>query len=295
MWFSPLLIEATPEQTLTYLAQCAGVAELLRQEFLDVTFVLGGELSFYMQGLIKGDDLLCPHCEIYQPAQFDLAHAHWRTRAGQTAQCLSHARRCNGAPAFSWAGPYAACPWEKVDWRLFDIVSVNYYRDAQNAKFYRQGLRGSNKHNKPVAITEFGCCAYKGADAKGAAGWSIVDTSGARRKIKGTVERSEETPARYLAELLEIFSQEKVESAFVFNFASYNLPTDDNPEFDLDLASSWHCQDLPNGSRGTAYPDLPWEPKKAFWAVAQAYGKENELIQSAAAGRAYHVANRQSD
>src|SRR5262249_1667625 len=56
VWFSPLLVEATAEETLTHLAKCADVAEALRQSSPHVVFVVGGELTFYMKGLLKGDD-----------------------------------------------------------------------------------------------------------------------------------------------------------------------------------------------------------------------------------------------
>ena len=134
------------------------------------------------------------------------------------------------------------------------------------------------KHGKPVAITEFGCCTYEGAEAKGAAGWGIVDTSNARRKIKGGFLRSEDTQARYLTELLDMFLQEPIEGSFVFNFASYNLPTDENPEFDLDMASYGIVKVLPDGEKGATYQDMPWEPKKAFRMVAEQYGRESHQL-----------------
>src|SRR6059058_3259520 len=52
--------------------------------------------------------------------------------------------------------------------------------------------------------------------------------------------------------------------SFVFNFASYNLPTDENPAFDLDMASYGIVKVLPDGEKGATYSDMPWEPKKAF-------------------------------
>src|SRR5438132_13454857 len=45
VWFSPLLVEATTEETLAFLAACSGVAEELRQTFPNVLLVVGGELS----------------------------------------------------------------------------------------------------------------------------------------------------------------------------------------------------------------------------------------------------------
>jgi hypothetical protein len=75
-----------------------------------------------------------------------------------------------------------------------------------------------------------------------------------------------------LRELLEIFDTEGVDSAFVFLFALYNMPhrPDGDPRDDLDLASLGIVKVL-EGRNGTTYPDLPWEPKAAFSAVAEFY------------------------
>jgi hypothetical protein len=42
-------------------------------------------------------------------------------------------------------------------------VSVDAYRDAGNAADFAAGLRRQQRHGKPVAVTEFGCCCYAGA------------------------------------------------------------------------------------------------------------------------------------
>ena len=78
--------------------------------------------------------------------------------------------------------------------------------------------------------------------------------------------------AAYLSELLEIFETEGVDSAFVYLFALYNLPhrPDRDPRDDLDLASVGIVKVL-DGHNGSTYPDMPWEPKAAFAAVAERY------------------------
>lgn len=62
------------------------------------------------------------------------------------------------------------------------------------------------------------------------------------------------------------------DSAFVFLFALYNLPhrPDGDPRDDLDLASLGIVEIL-EGRHGDTYPDLPWEPKAAFAAIADHY------------------------
>src|SRR5258708_1753382 len=72
---------------------------------------------------------------------------------------------------------YASGSWENVDWDVFDIVGIDYYREKFNKKTYREKLRTYFKHGKPVVVLEFGCCTYKGAEDKGGYGWAIVDAN----------------------------------------------------------------------------------------------------------------------
>jgi hypothetical protein len=72
--------------------------------------------------------------------------------------------------------------------------------------------------------------------------------------------------------VLEIFDTEGVDAAFVFLFALGNLPhrPDGDPRDDLDMASLGIVKVL-EGGHGDTYPDMAWEPKAAFRAVAQCY------------------------
>lgn len=58
---------------------------------------------------------------------------------------------------------YAAAPWETVDWTPFDLVGVDAYRAAYNADHFADEMRAHFAHGKPVAVTEFGTCAYRGS------------------------------------------------------------------------------------------------------------------------------------
>ena len=44
---------------------------------------------------------------------------------------------------------YAPGGWEVVDWQLFDLVSVNLYRDADNALAYASKLRQLRRWASP--------------------------------------------------------------------------------------------------------------------------------------------------
>jgi hypothetical protein len=63
-----------------------------------------------------------------------------------------------------------------------------------------------------------------------------------------------------------------IDSAFVFLFALDSLPRrpDGDPCHDLDLASPGIVKML-EGRHGDTYPDMAWEPKAAFAAVAECY------------------------
>jgi hypothetical protein len=158
-----------------------------------------------------------------------------------------------------------------VEWKLFDIVSVDAYRDGQNAAGYRDDLHAYHRFGKPVAVTEFGCCTYRGAADRGGTGWMIIDRQRDPVSLTGDYQRDEQEQVRYLHELLEVFETEKIDSAFWFSFAGFELPhRPDDPDRDLDLASYGLVAILEQG-HGSTYPDLAWEPKLAFHAVAEAY------------------------
>jgi hypothetical protein len=124
---------------------------------------------------------------------------------------------------------------------------------------------------KPVALTEFGCTTHRGAADLGGRGAMIVEWDGAKPlRLLGDYVRDENEQATYLRELLDIFNAESVDTAFVCTFASYNLPHRGNPREDFDLASYGVVKVL-EGRRGHTYPDMPWESKAAYTALADYY------------------------
>jgi hypothetical protein len=55
---------------------------------------------------------------------------------------------------------------------------------------------------------------------------------------------------------------------FIFPIKPYS----DTPKYDIDRESSSLVKFFDNGRHGTTYPDMTWEPKEAFRAVARYYG-----------------------
>jgi hypothetical protein len=132
---------------------------------------------------------------------------------------------------------YASGSWENVDWKVFDFVGIDYYRDGHNKKNYREKLRTYFKYEKPVIILEFGCCTYQGAEDKGGHGWAIVARSQTPHQLKGKFIRDENVQVEYLKELLNIFKEEKVNGAFLLTFVMPIYPFNEDPRYDLDMAS----------------------------------------------------------
>ena len=80
-----------------------------------------------------------------------------------------------------------------------------------------------------------------------------------------------------------------MDTAFVNTFARRDLPTSATPERDFDTASFGIVKILEPGATGTTRPDLPWEPKAAFHALA-AYGRAKAAARSGENGHSAQAA-----
>ena len=126
-------------------------------------------------------------------------------------------------------------------------------------------------------------------------------------KVDGHYVRDEGVQAKELVEELSIFEAAGLEGAFVFTFVSPTSAYNEDPRFDLDLGSFSLVKSYPEkdtfnqivaesaeqakelgidsaphlsdkfakviGKHGDTYPDMPWEPKESFKAVANFYAK----------------------
>ena len=270
VWFSPALIDATEPEMLTYFAECSRAAEKLRENSPNIIFVAGCELTFFMKGLVLGDtsfDRIQTFMSPWRLLKNTILKGSYHKRLNRYLSKAVKVIREH----FHGEVTYASGPWENVEWDLFDMVGIDYYREAHNKNSYREKLRTYVKHGKPVVILEFGCCTYKGAEDKGGYGWAIVDRSKTPHLLKGDYIRDENVQVQYLTELLDIFAEEQVNGAFLFTFVMPSYPYNENARYDLDTASYSVVKSYPD-QFGTTYKDLPWEPKKAFTALADYYG-----------------------
>ena len=147
--------------------------------------------------------------------------------------------RAAGVVRQAYRGPitYASVPLEAVDWGLFDIVSVDLYREARLRDRFDEVLRRYFRHDRPVAITEFGCCTYRGAADAGGQGFMIIDMTSLPPRLNGIYVRDEAEQAAEVSEDLRIFDAAGVDATFAFTFVTPTSPTSDDPLYDLDMAS----------------------------------------------------------
>lgn len=91
---------------------------------------------------------------------------------------------------------------------------------------------------------------------------------------KADLVRDESEQVRYLDDLLPIFEEEGVDSLFWFSFAGFGTPhRSSGPDPDLASYGVVKILDEESGVPVSArtYPDLPWEPKEVFHALANRY------------------------
>jgi hypothetical protein len=268
VWFSPYPCQLHPDQILELLADGAERAERIRREGAEVVFVTGAELSLFNHGFLPGDSLTERTAGLLDPESPTRAQL-----AELPARINGFLAKAVGAVRERFAGlvTYASIPPERVDWEPFDIVSADAHRSKEIAHIYRQGIRALVAQGKPAAITEFGATTHRGAADHGARGGEIVVYEGAVPvRLDGDYVRDEQEQATYLRELLDVFTAEGVDAAFVCTFVCYGLPHRPDPREDLDMAS-WGVVKVLEHGNGKTYPDVPWEPKAAFTMLADYY------------------------
>ncbi len=294
VWLSPEMWDKSQAETLQYIVKAAAAAEKLHEKWPDrLVFLVGSELTLFMQGIVPGKNITqrMSHPSFWKNAQ-----------AGTHNPPLNDfLARANAAVRQVYPGKvsYASLIWEAVNWSLFDFVGVDHYRSARIQSQYADMLKPLFAFGKPVVITEFGCRTYQGADTtpEGMAG-DIIDHAPSPRVVvtylanalrtalfgtqlpppkgrlkKGNYVRDEGLQARELSDMLGILDRAGVEGTFIMTFVSPISPYSANPRDDLDMANYSLVKSYGHGEHGATYPDMAWEPKEAFRAVADYYAK----------------------
>jgi hypothetical protein len=271
VWYCPFTNDLTTDQLLTFLLDAAERAERIRREGANIRFLTGSEISIMTIGLVPGDTLTERAAVLADPARVRAVLPGVRRETNAVL-----ARAAAGArERFGGLIGYASLPMEAVDWTPFDFIATDAgYRDASNAAALPANLAAMTSQGKPFAVTEFGCAPFTGAADRGSRGAIIgyEEHTAQAARLTETVERDEPEQAAYLRDLLDVYDAGGVDTAFVYTFACRHLPTSADPERDFDLGSFGIVKVLPPGRTGTAYPGMPWEPKAAFYSLAD-YGR----------------------
>lgn len=300
VWFSPELWGRKPGTTLAYLAAAAEAARRLHRRAPDgVVFSVGTELSLFMRGLLPGRTL---RGRIRYAMSQPRAVGHAGPLNAFLTDAVKVVRRTFGGPV-----TYSSLASERVDWTPFDIVGVDHYWHKRIADRYALTLGSWLATGKPVVVTEFGFRTRTGADETGGAGpENVAGTSvllylipGVRHlmmsaapgragsaahpsrvpawrrpllpRVRTVHERNEAHQAESLVRQLTVLDEAGVDGAFIHTFVAPLNVHRPEPRHDLDTDGFALVKTLPRGCRGTAYPDMGWEPKQSFRAVASYY------------------------
>ncbi|HEX7980294.1 MAG TPA: hypothetical protein VF461_16910 [Gemmatimonadaceae bacterium] len=276
VWFCPFTNGLTQDELLAVLADCAERAERIRQGGAEVVMCTGSEVSLFTTGFFPGETLEQRLALLADPMRIRAAVPQVRAQMKTFLQRAVELVRAR----FGGRVSYASLPLEAVDWSLFDIIATDAgYRTAATRANYPELMRAfveqGRAQGKPVAITEFGCGAHRGAGDEAGMGDSKIEWDDHARAIglKGDFVRDEEEQATYVRELLDVYEVEGVDAVFVYTFARYDLPHRLAPAVDLDMASAGVVKVLDDSAAAhdRRYPDMPWEPKAAFDTIAEAY------------------------
>jgi hypothetical protein len=280
LWLSPEMWNKSQGKTLNYIVKAATAAEKLRREWPEqLVFSLGSELTLFMQGIVPGNTFVKRLCN---PLLREIV------KAGEHNKPLNtFLAKANEAVRHVFRGKltYASLPWETVDWGLFDFVGVDHYRDPRIEDRYVDMLKPLFAYGKPVIITDFGHTTFLGTTGSSVMGSGIglgavdyktlflhrVPLLGrfVRPRLNGKYVRDEGLQARELIKTLGILDAAGVDGAFVSTFVFPIYTYDNDPRYDLDMASTSLVKTFGDGKHGTTYHDMPWEPKESFRAVAE--------------------------
>lgn len=198
-WLQPTLGDVPEPDILEHLAETGRSAERPRRHGAAVDLGVGREFWLFVPGIVRGDTVFDRIRNLrdgtVDPVAVQRRLDRFTAKAAAVGRSVFHGRLS-----------YAAAQDDTVDWRLFDVVGIDYYSYLPHKTDYTRELSRLPRWGKPLAITEFGTCAYAGAPRTAGMGWDIVDHDKKPPEIKGEPVRSERTQAACLMQLLDVFS-----------------------------------------------------------------------------------------
>lgn len=273
LWYSPAVFDYDPAESTRRTVAMAGHAEALRKRLGgQITFVAGSESTLFVRGLVPGKGLTDR-----------LAHLKADPSLLQSGVLARYLSGLAGElrPVFGGPLTYASLPFEQPDWRHFDIIGVDHYRDDRVKDRYLEMLEPHLKTGLPVVVSEVGMRTYAGAAASGALGFGITDTASfvlhqlfgrlVRVRNKPGFVRDEAAQAKELDETLTILEGSAVAGWFLASFSAPGALYDDDPRYDRDMDGMSLVKALPDGVESRRWPGERYDAKAAFGVVAAHY------------------------
>ncbi|KAL4746138.1 hypothetical protein BDW72DRAFT_210717 [Aspergillus terricola var. indicus] len=240
VFFNPWKMNATIDETRAYFEEAARTAERLRNEGNDLVFAAVCEYTIFRKGVFPGGSF--NDRVMFLGLQFPSRHIiedipqALRDKSAELNDVLRSFAEVIRSQ-FGGQITYSAGSWEVVDWDIFDVVGIDYYRRGEAADKYVSCV-DRYRVGKPLAVLEVGCCAYEGAAERGEADGTCI----LKNDIVPT--RSEKEQADYVGTQLELLKNAGVDAAFIYLFSPFLR----------------RIQDMP-----------PWVPKESFYRVAEVF------------------------
>lgn len=268
-----------PEPTLAYIIEAAKAAQPLHEQYPGkVVFSLGSEFTLFMQGIIGGKTFMGRAKNLRQNGTAIAQGKHNQPLNDFLGRAVGEVRR-----VFSGQIMYRSLVWEQVDWSIFDVIGVDHYWAEQIKDQYLDMVKPLFTHGKPVINTGFG---FNTTTSPVTGMLSSLGHEPSvllhqmpgigrfiRPKLKVINERDEALQAKRLVDNLKLLDKAGFSGAFMDMFIFPIKPYSDTPKYDLDRETSSLVKYFEGGRHGTTYPDMTWEPKEAFRAVADYYKK----------------------
>jgi hypothetical protein len=267
-----------PAPTLAYITEAARAAQPLHERHPGkVVLSIGSEFTLFMQGIIPGKTLRQRAGTVLKTDAIKTGQ-HNQPLNDFLSKAVAEVRNVFSGPVM-----YRSLVWEHVDWSNFDVIGVDHYWAERIQDQYVAMVNPLFTYGKPVINTGFGF------NTTTAPVTGMLATLGdlpffrillhqqpvigrfIRPKLKVVNERDEALQAQRLVTNLKLLDEAGFTGAFMDTFILPTYPYSETPKYDLDRASSNLVKYFENGRHGTTYPDMTWEPKEAFRAVAKYY------------------------
>lgn len=279
VWLQPRLVDRPQEETLDHIAEGARLAQSFREKGADIRYSIGcvhylmtpgitpGEKYHNRMGNVFSNNV---HHFLKPTGAFDHAEATLKLN-DFLARAAARARKEFGGELI-----YSAGPFEDVDWDLVDYIGLTYYYSHHPTRQgYEDELGAYRRWNKPIVISEYGSPAYVGAADRGFMAFDVADRAKSPAEIFDGYVRNEQAQADFHLRMLTMFEELGIHSVGIAEFIHPTHPHSEDPKYDLDIAS-WSLTKTIRDDFLDYNSDYHWEPKAAYWAIADHFAKAKQ-------------------